>query len=155
MNRRTFLRTTAGTFTASVLAGCSTLSRGFGGDSATTDPSSDETKPVLQTVLVKNEADDTKRIGVEVVQNHGNRFHSGYKPLKPSKNRKYSRDWPDEPGEYSVVLHVPTDGTYDLVTFSTTDPTTDEGQRWQRDLKVIFHIEEDGKITNEIVEVSE
>jgi len=130
-------------------------SSGSGRSPVTTKSSSDETDPVLQNVLVQNKTEDTKRVGVEVVQNHGNRVHFGYKLLEASQEHNYPREWPDKPGEYSVVLHVPTDKAYDLITFSTTDPSTDEGQRWERDLKVIYSVKGSGEIMSEIVEITQ
>lgn len=150
MKRRDLLYATGAVSLGSTIAGCIT-----GGDSDTTDQPENSTsgtasKPTLQKVLVNNDADEPKRIGIEVVQNHENRVHTGYSELEPSNSHALDREWPPEPGAFSIVLHVPDDDQYDLVTFSTLDDHHD----WDEDVKVVYEIRTDGEIDDSVVELS-
>lgn len=144
MNRRTALYVTGTVFLGNTLAGCT-----IDGDTDSGD-SSKRAEPTLQEVVVKNNADEVKRIGIEVVQNHGNRVHTGYSELEPSNSRTLIRKWPSESGEFSVVLHVPDDDRYRLVTFSIRA----EHHDWNEDVKVVYEIQADDQLQHDIVELS-
>lgn len=154
MKRRKALQTTGILCLGSTLAGCITGAVTEGdaseqNDSSTSENKSKQTGPTMQKVVVVNGASETKRIGIEVVQNHGNRVHTGYHELQSSKKFTLSREWPPRPGEFAVVLHVPDDDRYELVTFSTLDDQHD----WTRDVQVVYEIEDDSEIHHQVTEL--
>lgn len=150
MKRRDILYATGIVSLGGTLAGCTTGRDNERFESSDSETTSDRTEPTLQQVVVNNSADETKRIGIEVAQNHENRVHTGYSELEPSNSHTLTREWPPQPGEFCVVLHVPDDERYNLVTFSTLA----EHRDWNEDVKVVYEIRANEEIHDNVVELS-